>query len=159
MCPLPALWICITVYLASKNNKRKRKTKKQDKQLLISSLGVNDDFSPELLFYRVYISIGINDDFRKSYLLISCITFFCCLQSTKVKDKQLLFYRVHISIGINDDFLKSYLLISYIIFSSKIRDKYTPTFTLLYRKGENNSKSHKKNQKKKTTFPRIVKVA
>ena len=68
----------------------------------------------------------------------------------------MLFYRVHISIGINDDFLKSYLLISYIIFSSRIRDKYTPTFTLLYRKGENNSKSHKKNQKKRRLFQELL---
>ena len=133
--------------------------KKTRQAIINQQLGVNDDFSPELHFYRVYISIGINDDFRKSYLLISCIIFFfCCLQNTKVKDKQLLFYRVHISIGINDDFLKSYLLISYIIFSSRIRDKYTPTFTLLYRKGKIII-SHTKKTQKKTTFPRIVKVA
>ena len=67
--------------------REKEKKKKQDKKtrqpIINQQLGVNDDFSPELLFYRVYISIGINDDFRKSYLLISCITFF--LLSTKHK--------------------------------------------------------------------------
>ena len=124
MCPLPALWICITVYLAS--TKTRKKTKISNHQLRVSN-----DFSPELLLYRVHISIGINDDFRKSYLLISCITFIWRRQNQKFKCKQLLFYRVHISLGINDDFRKSYLLISCIIFLSRIRDKYTPTFTLL----------------------------
>ena len=60
-----------------------KKEKKTRQAIINQQLGVNDDFSPELLFYRVYISIGINDDFRKSYLLISCITFF--LLSTKHK--------------------------------------------------------------------------